>query len=196
MASPPCPSADYEARALALEQCERELDAVVQSMLNLNLVDSGDDDVGDATAAADMDGSIHQNQQLAAAGGAGAEDRACWVQAMVSEMLSATSMDDARERCLRVLDAYGSAVVEDSSRAGAAASAQIALLRKAVLFHHRLRVAQEAEKTKLRLEVDGYREKVRQLEATNYALSLHLRLADLHRGGGGMPPGPGNPEIF
>ncbi|KAF0898594.1 hypothetical protein E2562_008179 [Oryza meyeriana var. granulata] len=178
----------------ALEQCERDFNALVERMVNLNL-DSGDDD-GAAAAASDPDPPEPPAPQAAP----GAEERAYYVETMLSEMSSATSMDDARERGLRVLDAFGAAV-DASSRDGAAArldaaSRQSDILKRAVLFHHRLRQTQEAAQEELRRQVDDYKEQVRRLEATNYALSLHLRQADLHRGGGAMAPGPGNPEIF
>uniref|UniRef100_A0A0E0JL15 Uncharacterized protein n=1 Tax=Oryza punctata TaxID=4537 RepID=A0A0E0JL15_ORYPU len=200
MASPPAPSvADEAARALALAECERDFNAVIERMLNLNL--DGD---GDAAAAPPEPPSPQAPEPEVAAVDGARDDRGYyWVETMMRELWSATSMDDARERGLMVLDAFGAAV-EAASRAGAAArldaaSRQIGFLKRAVLFHHRLRAAQEGAQRELRRQVDDYREQVRRLKASNYTLSLHLRQADLRRGGGGgsaMPPGPGNPEIF
>uniref|UniRef100_A0A0E0C4J1 Uncharacterized protein n=1 Tax=Oryza meridionalis TaxID=40149 RepID=A0A0E0C4J1_9ORYZ len=199
MASPP-PGDDEAARALALEQCERDFNAVIERMLNLNLDgDGGGDDAAASPEPPAPQAAPAPAPEVAVADGAARGDREYWVETMMRELWGAASMDDARERGARVLDAFGAAVGAGPAARLDAASRQIGFLKRAVLFHHRLRTAQEKAQRELRWQLDDYREQVRRLEASNYALSLHLRQADLHRGGGGggaMPPGPGNPEIF
>ncbi|XP_052154362.1 uncharacterized protein LOC127772371 [Oryza glaberrima] len=200
MASPP-PGDDEAARALALEQCERDFNAVIDRMLNLNL--DGDDAAASSAASpeppAPQAAPAPEVAAAAAVDGAARGDRGYWVETMMRELWAAASMDDARERGARVLDAFGAAVGAGAAARLDAASRQIGFLKRAVLFHHRLRTAQEKAQRELRWQLDDYREQVQRLEASNYALSLHLRQADLRRGGGGggaMPHGPGNPEIF
>uniref|UniRef100_A0A0D9V2S7 Uncharacterized protein n=1 Tax=Leersia perrieri TaxID=77586 RepID=A0A0D9V2S7_9ORYZ len=180
---------------MAVAQCEKDFDAVIERMLNLNL---------DA-AGAEPDPPAQQQLQPAATGPGGNNNIGAglsyWAETLVSEVFGADTLGDARERVRAVLEAFGGAV-DASARAGAAsrmdaASRESAVLKRAVLYHYRLLKAERKAQEQLRMQVYDYGERVRRLEASNYALTLHLRQAELHHAGGGaMPPGPRNPEIF
>ncbi|XBH96156.1 hypothetical protein VPH35_086598 [Triticum aestivum] len=117
-----------------------------------------------------------------------------------TEMASATSMDDARRRAARILDAFGGVVCSravqvlgDKDRAALDnVRRQNAILKKAVVIQHRQHMEDEGRGRELQVQVAQYREQVRRLEADNYGLSMHLRNA----GRGASMPGNFHPEVF
>ncbi|KAL5226327.1 hypothetical protein ABZP36_014592 [Zizania latifolia] len=162
----------------AMDELDNILNSVMERLLNLSLQDGGDN--GGATtdgSDAAVGGSGSDQQHVAVAAPAHPpQTSAAWADVLVSEMSAAVSADDARARAFAVLGAFGDAVAH-------AASAQNAVLKKAVLVQQRRHLAQEERQRELQMHARDLEEKVKSLEASNYALSVHLRQADLHRDG-------------
>ncbi|KAE8810366.1 hypothetical protein D1007_12952 [Hordeum vulgare] len=169
--------------------------AMLESMLQLRLDCPPDGEEAtaappDAAAAADKCNDHAKVKQSAAE----------WTELMVSEMASAGSLDDARQRAAKILEAFGGAVCSRAARALADKDRELeevrrqnAVLKRAVLLQHRQHVEDEEKGRELQGQVARQREQVRQLEADNYVLSMHLRNAG---GGNGSMPGNFNPEVF
>lgn len=137
-------------------------------------------------------------------------DGAEWVDLLVREMMTATSIDDARSRAGRVLESLEKSI---STRASAEVAEgfhkenmmlkeQIeallrdnAILKRAVAIQHeRQKEYDESNQEVLQLKqlVAQYQEQLRTLEVNNYALTLHLRQAQQ----GNSIPGRFNPDVF
>ncbi|KAL4368380.1 hypothetical protein GQ457_05G034940 [Hibiscus cannabinus] len=137
-------------------------------------------------------------------------DGAAWVDLFVSEMMSATSMDDAKARASRLL-----AVLENSiSKRAAEETAQsfhkenimlkeqiqaliqenTVLKRAVAIQHERQKEYQDKnqELQHLKQLVSQYQEQLRTLEVNNYALIMHLKQAHPSN----SVPGHFNPDIF
>jgi len=129
------------------------------------------------------------------------KDAAEWVEAVVREMASASTMDDARVRAGRLLQAFERAVtrpaaaeVETLRTALQKEQHDTALLKRAVAIQHAKQqesAARDSELQKLRETVAAYQEQLRQAELTHYTLSMHLRQALEHS----TMPGMRNPDI-
>ncbi|KAK3427709.1 hypothetical protein EUGRSUZ_F03883 [Eucalyptus grandis] len=137
-------------------------------------------------------------------------DGAGWVDVFVKEMMSATSLDDARARATRVLEFFEQSV---SGQAGAEAVKSVqkehmmlkeqmeavlrenAILKRAVAIQHE-RQKEHEEKNRelqhLKQLVSQYQEQLRVLEVNNYALSMHLRQAQQSNSFHGSYP----PDVF
>jgi hypothetical protein len=123
-----------------------------------------------------------------------------WAELIVSQMVSATSEDDARCRAARILEAFGGSVcsrvgqvLREKDRVLAAAMENNSILKRAVVAQHRRHLLDEEKGKELRCQVVEYRERVKQLEADNYALSMHLRTAGP---AGSSMSGNFHPEVF
>uniref|UniRef100_A0A3Q7JAD1 CUE domain-containing protein n=1 Tax=Solanum lycopersicum TaxID=4081 RepID=A0A3Q7JAD1_SOLLC len=106
-----------------------------------------------------------------------------WVDCFVREMMTATSIDDARDRATRLLESLEKCI---SSRAGAEAAQNFhkrkddAILKRAVVIQHERQKeyderSQEVQQLK-QLIAQG-KEQLRTLEMNNYALKTQLRQA-------------------
>ncbi|KAM3279529.1 hypothetical protein ACQJBY_046724 [Aegilops geniculata] len=172
-----------------------DLQAVLERMLQLRLdcppdgdgVAAPQDAPAQPAAAADDD---HAEVKQSAAE---------WTEVLVGEMASAATMDDARCRAAKILEAFGGAVCTRAARVVADKDLELGnirrqntILKKAVLLQHRQHVEDEAKGRELQGQVAQHREQVRRLEADKYVLSMHLRNA----GGGASMPGNFNPEVF
>ncbi|XP_075523423.1 uncharacterized protein LOC142556077 [Primulina tabacum] len=137
-------------------------------------------------------------------------DGAGWVDFFVREMISSTSIDDARIRAARVLESLEKSI---SGRAGVEAAQNFlkenmilkeqieALLRENVILKRAVAIQHERQKEhdernqevqQLKLLVTQYQEQLRTLEVNNYALKLHLRQAEQSN----SIPGHFHPDIF
>ncbi|KAF7068883.1 hypothetical protein CFC21_074591 [Triticum aestivum] len=170
--------------------------AVLQAMTRLHLDFPGDSSEGVTTHRDDADAPA---QPAAAETGHVKQPAGEWAEVLVSEMASATSMDDARCRAARILEAFGGAVcaraarvVRDKDRELENVRRQNTILKKAVVIQHRQHNENEEKGRELQVQVAQYREQVRRLEADNYGLSMHLRNA----GRGASMPGNFHPEVF
>ncbi|XP_051147701.1 uncharacterized protein LOC127262886 [Andrographis paniculata] len=138
------------------------------------------------------------------------EDGAEWVNLFVNEMMSATTIDDARCRAANFLESLERTI---SSRASAEAAQNFhkenlmlkeqieallrenSILKRAVAIQHE-RQKEYDEKDKevqqLKQVVAQYQEQLRTLEVNNYALMMHLRQAQQNN----SIPGRFNPDVF
>ncbi|XP_022889765.1 uncharacterized protein LOC111405207 isoform X2 [Olea europaea var. sylvestris] len=137
-------------------------------------------------------------------------DGAEWIELFVKEMMSATSIDDARFRTTRLLEGLDKSI---SSRIGSEAAQNFqkenmmlkeqieallrdnAILKRAVsIQHERQKEYDESnqEVQQLKQLVAQYQEQLRTLEVNNYALILHLRQAQPSN----SIPGRFHPDVF
>ncbi|XVF55303.1 hypothetical protein PTKIN_Ptkin06aG0026300 [Pterospermum kingtungense] len=133
-------------------------------------------------------------------------DSSEWVDLFVSEMASATDIDDARGRTARILEAF-----EGNITANRRAAEEIEyttlktylrslldnnqILRRAVAIQHERNLEQEGREREvqhLKLTLSQYLEQVRILELNNYTLRLHLQQAQ----GSGSIQGHFPPDIY
>ncbi|KAM3289915.1 hypothetical protein P3S67_018204 [Capsicum chacoense] len=132
-----------------------------------------------------------------------------WVESFVREMMTATSIDDARARATRLLDSLEKFI---SSRVGAEAAQNVhkenimlkqqvevllrdnAILKRAVAIQHeRQKESDERNQEVLQLKqlIAQGKEQLRTLEVNNYALKMHLRQAQQSNSFPGF-----NPDVF
>ncbi|KAJ0677551.1 hypothetical protein HanOQP8_Chr12g0437951 [Helianthus annuus] len=141
-----------------------------------------------------------------------------WVELFVTEMTSATSIDDARLRAMHVLGRLEKSISEravgDAAETLHKASPSLkqsnahffkgqievllrenAILKRAVAIQHE-RQKEYDERTvevqQLKQLLSQYQEQLRTLEVNNYALTMHLKQAQ----GNNSIPGRFHPDIF
>jgi hypothetical protein len=207
---------DHQLLERALDECGNDLDAAIKSLHELSLkyaegnseiAEESNSNMGKGTATTDGDTappanpSAQNNLPLN-----GAE----WVELFVTEMMSATSIDDARSRATRVLESLEKSI---SVRAGADATQSYhkenmmlreqielmlrenSILKRAVAIQHERQKEYEdrsQEVQHLKQLVSQYQEQIRTLEVNNYALTIHLQQAQQSN----SIPGRFNPDVF
>lgn len=207
------PDMDRQQLEKALEESGNDLDAAIESLHELCLGYS--DEKSDTKA----DGEIKNGMKRTNAQAAQLEDNSAennipvngagWVDCFVREMMTATSIDDARARAARLLESLEKCI---SSRAGAEAAqnfqkenimlkAQIevllrdnAILKKAVAIQHERQKEYDErnqELQQLKQLISQGKEQLRTLEVDNYALKMHLRQAQQSNSFPGF-----NPDVF
>ncbi|XP_057786902.1 uncharacterized protein LOC131004270 [Salvia miltiorrhiza] len=137
-------------------------------------------------------------------------DGAAWVDLIVNEMMSATSVDDAKSRAARVLESLekaisvqtGVKVAEDVHKENMMLKEQIeallrdnTILKRAVSIQHERQKEYDernAEVQQLKQLLSQYQEQIRTLEVSNYALTMHLRQAQQSN----SIPGHFHPDVF
>ncbi|KAH6771916.1 hypothetical protein C2S52_005347 [Perilla frutescens var. hirtella] len=137
-------------------------------------------------------------------------DGAAWVDLIVKEMMSATSIDDAKSRAARVLESLeksisvqtGGKVAEVFHKENMMLKEQIeallkdnAILKRAVSIQHERQKEYDernAEAQQLKQLLAQYQEQLRTLEVSNYALTMHLRQAQQSS----SIPGHFHPDVF
>lgn len=133
-------------------------------------------------------------------------DRSKWVEVFVQEMQSATSLDDAKVRATRALEAFekvaSGSFLGETQKENAVLKEQLQnvirenhILKRAVAIQHERQVEHEncpQEIQLLKQSIAQYQEQVRTLEVNNYALNLHLRKAQE----GTSMPGRFHPDVF
>ncbi|KAF7814384.1 ubiquitin system component CUE protein [Senna tora] len=201
----------------ALQECGNDLDAAIKSLNELCLrsadgipgsAEGSDANVETAGTLKDNgDASAYENQSstnnLPANG-------AEWVDLFVREMMSATSVDDARTRASRMLE-----VLEKSISGHARAEAthviqkenimlkeqiegltrENTILKSAFKIQHERQTEYESKSQELqhlKQLVSQYQEQLRTLEVNNYALAMHLKQAQQCN----SFPGRFHPDIF
>lgn len=180
----------------ALVECGDDIDAAISRLHELCLdpaVDNGgfSEEPGFKADQGDRDDADapHEPSANLPVDGAG------WVDVFVKEMMSATSLEDARVRATRVLEFFEQSV---SGQAGAEAAKSFqkenmmlkeqmeailrenTILKRAVAIQHERHKEHEnknCELQHLKQLVSQYQEQLRVLEVNNYALSMHLRQA-------------------
>ncbi|KAL0429771.1 UNVERIFIED_CONTAM: hypothetical protein Sradi_0603100 [Sesamum radiatum] len=203
---------DMEVQLLekALKEAGDDLDSAINSLNELHLGYAK----GNAGSATEENPNMEKGATLTGGNAVPLEepqfqnnlpvDGAEWVDLLVREMMTATSIDDARSRAGRVLESLEKSI---STRAGAEVAEgfhkeQIeallrdnAILKRAVAIQHeRQKEYDERNQEVLQLKqlVAQYQEQLRTLEVNNYALTLHLRQAQQ----GNSIPGRFNPDVF
>lgn len=193
------PDMDGQLLEKALIESGNYLDAAIRSLHELRLGYS--DEKSDTKA----DGKIENGMMPTNAPAAQSEDNSAennfpadgagWVDCFVKEMMTATSIDDARARATRLLESLEKCI---SSRPSAEAAqnfhkenimlkAQIevllrdnAILKKAVAIQHERQKEYDErnqELQQLKQLIAQGKEQLRTLEINNYALKMHLRQA-------------------
>ncbi|KAK4795797.1 hypothetical protein SAY86_028123 [Trapa natans] len=210
------PHMDAQVLEKALEACGNDIDAAIKSLHELCLgsteenLGSSEKSVSHVEQVSEADirnvsasGDSYVPQNLPA-------DGPEWVELFVKEMMSATSLNDARARARRALEVFGQTV---SSRVGAQASEKSqmeiillkqqveallrdnTILKKAVAIQHERHKEcddKNRELHQLRQLVSQYQEQLRILEVNNYALTMHLKQAQQSS----SIPGRFNPDVF
>ncbi|XP_051221501.1 uncharacterized protein [Lolium perenne] len=169
-----------------------KLESLLESMLQLSL-----DSPQDSDGVADQLAAAVPAQPAAAAESIGSAGD--WAEVLVSQLVSATSVEDARCSAAKVLEAFGGSVCSraaqvqgDKDQLLRTAMQHNSLLKRAVLAQHRRRQEDEEKGRQLQGQILQYREQVKRLEADKYALSVHLRNA----APGSSMPGNYHPEVF
>ncbi|CAN0861730.1 hypothetical protein LINGRAHAP2_LOCUS8296 [Linum grandiflorum] len=185
------PSMEVAVLELALEECGGDIDAAIHHLRRLSVQEEPDSKPDPPTPGMKTDSSsdIGGIQQ--------------WAELLVAEMTKAASVDDAKSRAATLLEAVEKAVVEKNKESDGGVTKKVevlgkenALLKRAVaILHERQKYWKEkaAESVVLRQVVAAYQERLKTLEANNYALSTHLNLA---LSGGGSISGHCRPDVF
>ncbi|KAL2463032.1 Ubiquitin system component Cue protein [Forsythia ovata] len=210
------PDMDSQLLEKALVESGNNLDAAIKSLqvLHLGYADGNSSFAAEVNAGMEKgatpivghavlleDSQVQNNLPL---------DGAEWVELFVKEMMSASSIDDARVRATRVLESLEKSI---SDRAGAEAAQNFqkenmilkeqmeALLRDNAILKRAVSIQHERQKEydernqevqQLKQLVAQYQEQLRTLEVNNYALTLHLRQAQLSN----SMPGRFHPDVF
>lgn len=215
------PDMDDQLVAKVLEVSGNNLDCAIKSLNELCLSSNGRDTLHctfEDTSTRSVvglrveDGShtleavnVENHAHEAASESEGSE----WVELVVREMLNATSLDDARDRAVRALEAFEKTVMartgsmfEALKKENEMLKEQLQgllrdnhILKRAVAIQHERQVEHDnssREMQQLKQLLAQYQEQVRTLELNNYALNLHLRKAQE----GTSMPGRFHPDVF
>ncbi|KAL5575566.1 hypothetical protein UlMin_017420 [Ulmus minor] len=211
------PHMDSQLLERALEECGNDMDAAIKSLRELclgsaekNLDPARNADeivekgafVSEGNVAASENPSVPENNLPV--------DSAEWANLFVSEMMNATSTDDARARATRVLEILEKSI---SARAGTEAIQNFqkenmllkeqleGLMRENTILKHAVAIQHERQKQyedknnelqHLKQLLAQYQEQIRTLEVNNYALTMHLRQAQQSS----SIPGRYHPDVF
>lgn len=205
------PDMDNQLIEKALEECGNDLDAAIKRLHELHLVyadaktvTDGEMDNGEKpTNGPDVRSECLLQNNLPA-------DGAEWVELLVREMMSATSVDDARARATRVLESLEQSI---SVHAGAEAAQNVhkenmmlkeqieVYLKENGVFRRAIAIQLERQKEyddrnqevqQLKQMIAQYQEQIKNLEVNNYALTMHLSQAQQSN----SIPGRFHPDIF
>ncbi|KAL8161148.1 hypothetical protein V2J09_012637 [Rumex salicifolius] len=104
-----------------------------------------------------------------------------WADLFVKEMLSATDLDDAKNRAARALkpleESIRTRVSSQLLQENADLKEQIGvLIHQNLILKRAVSIQHEREKDKAR-EIEHYISRIKTLEIDNYALSMHLKQA-------------------
>lgn len=195
----------------ALEESGNDLDAAIRSLHELRV------GYPDGKSDTKTEGEVENGMKPTNAPAAQSEDTSAennfsadgaeWVECFVREMMTATSIDDARARATRLLESLEKCI---SSRAEAAQNfhkenimlkQQIevllrdnAILKRAVAIQHERQKEYDErnqEVQQLKQLITQGKEQLRTLEINNYALKMHLRQAQQSNSFPGF-----NPDVF
>ncbi|CAI0392313.1 unnamed protein product [Linum tenue] len=174
------PNMEVAVLELALEECGGNIDAAIHRLCRLSLEEAPASKPNPAAKIS-------------------SDPPTQWVELLVEEMAKATSMDDAKSRAGKVLEALEKAVAQaagkESKRRAEVMSRENSLLKRAVAIlyeRQKDKKEKEAESEALKKLVAEYQEKLKTLEANNFALSVHLSQALR----GGSISGHCRPDVF
>ncbi|GLT75015.1 hypothetical protein SLA2020_467720 [Shorea laevis] len=212
------PHMDSQLLEKALLENGNDLDSAIKSLQELCLAAErksvSPEEFGASTEQGnltnDVDGNAAAVPQNPAAVDNFPIDGAEWVDLFVREMMSSTSVDDAKSRASRLLEILEKAI---SKRAGDDAAQNFqkenvmlkeqidalvrenSILKRAVAIQHeRQKECDEKnqELQHLKQLVSQYQEQLRTLEVNNYSLTMHLRQAQQSS----SIPGRFHPDVF
>ncbi|KAI3712061.1 hypothetical protein L1987_70610 [Smallanthus sonchifolius] len=209
------PTMDKKLLEEALVKSGNDLDSAIRSLNELSL-----GYVNGALGSPAQSNTTNVKDTVAASEGVSLENSSAgenipkngteWVELFVTEMTSATSIDDARLRAMHVLESLEKSINERAAGNAAetlhkeniAFKGQIevllrenAILKRAVTIQHERQKEYDArtvEVQQLKQLLSQYQEQLRTLEVNNYALTMHLRQAQ----GNNSIPGRFHPDIF
>ncbi|KAJ6810982.1 CUE domain containing protein [Iris pallida] len=134
-----------------------------------------------------------------------------WVEVLVKEMMNASDVNDAKARASRVLDVLEKSIMANASSGEAMQSfhkenvllkeqletllGENNILKQAVAIQHKRQKDYEEKSQELhhlKQLASQYQEQVAKLEVSNYALAMHLRLAQQSN----SIPGHFHPDVF
>ncbi|KAM0956985.1 hypothetical protein ACFX13_025804 [Malus domestica] len=222
------PHMDPQVLERALEECGNDMDAAIKRLHELCL-GSAEETSASAEQTADIvaNGLLCNDEAAATTENPSVPnnlpaDGAEWVELFVREMMSASSVDDARARAAKVLEVLEKSI---SERAGAEAAQSFqkasiffsilflvlenmmlkqqieglvrenTILKRAVAIQHERQKEFEErnqELQHLKQLVSQYQEQCRTLEINNYALTIRLKQAEQSN----SIPGRFHPDIF
>ncbi|KAL4584567.1 hypothetical protein LXL04_009170 [Taraxacum kok-saghyz] len=192
----------------ALEESGNDLDSAIKSLNELCLghVDVNSSSIALSNAATNEEYTPLQNSSdKNNIPRNGAE----WVELFVTEMMNATSVDDARCRAMRMLESLEKSITQNSSnhsqtlhKENIILKEQIeALIRENTILKRAVAIQHERQKDyeestqevqHLKQLVSMYQEQLRTLEVNNYALKMHLKQAQESN----CMPGRFHPDVF
>ncbi|GAV75440.1 CUE domain-containing protein [Cephalotus follicularis] len=210
------PHLDPQVLERALEKCGNDLDSALRSLQELCL-GSAENKSG---SAEELDSNLEQGElpnygHVAVCENPSAPNNfpvngAEWVDLFVREMMSATSMDDAKARASSLLEILeksisvrvGEEVAQGFNKENVMLKEQIevlirenSILKRAVAIQHERQKEHEdrsQEMQHLKQLVSQYQEQLRTLEVNNYALTMHLK----HSQQSSSIPGRFHPDVF
>lgn len=210
------PLMDHQVLERTLEECGDDIDAAIKRLHEL-CIGSSEEGSGSANCVgAEVEqGDLSTEEHSATIADSAAQnslpkDGNQWVELFVNEMMSSSSVDDARIRAAKVLE-----VLEKSIREHATAEVaenyrkenimlkqQIqALMNDNNILKRGIQIQHERQKEfddknqevqQLKQLLSQYQEQLTKLEMTNYNLSWHLKQAQPS----GSIPGHFNPDVF
>ncbi|KAK6915066.1 Ubiquitin system component CUE [Dillenia turbinata] len=210
------PHMDDQVLERALAECGNDLDSAIKSLheLHLGSIDGNIPSVGEQNDGVDKGSGTNDAEVVSSENPAVpnivAMDGAEWVELFVKEMMSSSSLDDARARATRVLESLEKTI---SARAGAEAAQSFqkenmmlkeqlellmrenGILKRAVAIQHDRQKEHEErnqELQNLKQLVCQYQEQLRTLEVKNYTLTMHLKQAQQNN----SIPGRFHPDVF
>lgn len=207
------PDMDGELIEKALEACGNNLNSAIRSLNELRLnSDAGESSMVFPTENVAISPPLsllqEDGEKLNQEGSSTCEGSE-WVELFVREMLSASNLDDAKDRATRALDAFektvllrSGSVLREFQKENTLLKEQIQslvrenhILKRAVTIQHERQAEHDncsQEMQRLKQLIAQYQEQVRTLELNNYALNLHLRKAQE----GTSMPGRFHPDVF
>ncbi|CAI9280775.1 unnamed protein product [Lactuca saligna] len=204
------PNMDNQLLEKALEDSGNDLDSAIKSLNELYL---GYVDANSSSVALSLSNTA-TNEEYTTLENQSAHEKnprngAEWVELFVTEMMNATSVDDARCRAMRMLESLEKSITQNSGdhaqtlhKENMVVKEQIevllrenTILKRAVsIQHERQKVYEEStqEVQHLKQLLSVYQEQLRILEVNNYALTMHLKQAQESN----CMPGRFHPDVF
>ncbi|KAK1434045.1 hypothetical protein QVD17_10963 [Tagetes erecta] len=201
------PNMDKQILEKALEENGNDLDSAIKSLNELSL-GYGDGNLGQNPVAATSDEPVPTEKSLVQ--GNAPRNGAEWVELFVTEMMNATSVDDAKSRAMSMLECLEKSIRERSD--GEAAKSlhkentvlkeqNEVLLRENTILKRAVAIQHERQKDydhstqevqHLKQLLSAHQEQLRTLQVNNYALTMHLKQAQE----GNSIPGRFHPDVF
>lgn len=204
------PLMDRQVLERTLEECGDDIDAAIKRLHEL-CIGSSEEGSGSANR---VGAQVEQEQSAPIANSTAQnslpKDGNQWVELFVNEMMSSSSVDDARMRAAKVLEVLEKSVREQATaevadnyrKENIMLKQQIqALMNDNNILKRGIQIQHERQKDfdvknqeveQLKQMLSQYQEQLTKLEMTNYNLSWHLKQAQPS----GSIPGHFNPDVF